>query len=108
MLKSLRFFIIVFVLVLLFLPGFAKFQELRQRLTETQDLIQKTQKENYLLEQRIAQLKNDPHYLEIVAREKMGVVKKGETVLRIVHEGEEGNVTIPSFNQTGNQTKSSL
>ena len=105
MLKSLRFFIIIFVLVLLFLPGFAKFQELRQKLADMEELIQKTQKDNSLLEQRIAQLKNDPHYLEIVAREKMGVVKKGETVLKMVHEGEEGNVTIPSFNATSNQTK---
>ena len=28
-------------------------------------------------------------YLEIVARDKMGVVKKGETVIKIIREGEE-------------------
>lgn len=100
MLKSLRFFIIIFVLVLLFLPGFAKLQELKQKLKDTDEQIRKTQRDNFLLEERVAQLKNDPHYLEIVAREKMGVVKKGETILKMVHEGEEEGIIIPTFNQT--------
>lgn len=88
MLKKFKFFTIIIVLILLFLPGFAKLQELKQKLSDIEDEIQKTQREIVLFEKKIAQMKNQ-EYLEIVAREKMGVVKKGETVIKIIQEGEE-------------------
>ena len=92
MLKKFRFFTIIIVLILLFLPGFAKLQELKQKLSDIEDEIQKTQREVVLFEKKIAQMKNQ-EYLEIVAREKMGIVKKGETVIKIIQEGEEANAT---------------
>ena len=101
MLQKFRLFIIIFLLVLIFLPGFAKLQELRQKLSDTQLQIEKTQRRNALLEDRIARLKNNTEDLEIVAREKMGVVKKGETVLKIVPE-TPANVT----SETGNTSRS--
>jgi cell division protein FtsB len=88
MLKNLRFFIIIFILVALFFPGFAKLQELKSKLADMEDEIRKTQSQNALLEEKIAKMSNQA-YLEIVAREKMGVVKKGETVIKIIREGEE-------------------
>lgn len=86
MLKKFRFFIILGVIVLVFLPGFAKLQELRQKLDSLQGGIVETQQRNAALEEKIAQMKNSPEYLELVAREKMGVVRKGETVIKIVEE----------------------
>ena len=76
MLKSFRFFIIIFILVVLFFPGFAKLQELKSKLADMENEIRKTQSQNALLEEKIAKMSNQA-YLEIVAREKMGVVKKG-------------------------------
>ena len=67
-------------------------QELKQKLSDIEDEIQKTQREVVLFEKKIAQMKNQ-EYLEIVAREKMGIVKKGETVIKIIQEGEEANAT---------------
>ncbi len=92
MLKKLKFLIIVFVLAALFFPGFAKLQELKQKLSDTEEKLSVTQKRNAFLEDRITQLKTNQESLEIVAREKMGVVKKGETVLKIVTESEEAPV----------------
>ena len=97
MLQKFRFFIIIFILFLIFLPGFAKLQELKQKFSDGEEKIRKTQRENAILEEEITQLKNSPEYLEIVAREKMGVVRKGETVLKFVPEDAPDNVT-------GNQT----
>jgi cell division protein FtsB len=88
-LKNFRLFLIIFILFLIFLPGFAKLQELKAKLAETEERIRKTQRQNVLLEQRIVQLQNNTASLEMVAREKMGIVKKGETVLKIVHEDED-------------------
>jgi len=91
-LKNLRLFIILVILFIVFLPGFAKLQELKAKLAETEEKIRKAQRQNVILEQRIAQLQNNTAYLEMVARDKMGIVKKGETVLKIVHEDEAGMV----------------
>lgn len=93
MLKNFRLFIIIFILFLVFLPGFAKLQELKQKLSDAEEKILKTQRENTILEDKIAQLKSNQEYLEMVAREKMGVVKKGETVLKFIQEDEAGNTT---------------
>lgn len=93
MLQKFRLFIIIGILVLIFLPGFAKLQELKLKLSEMESEIRKTQRQNAILEERIAQMRNNKDYLEIVAREKMGVVRKGETVLKIIREGEETNTT---------------
>lgn len=84
--KNLRLFIILVILFLIFLPGFAKLQELKAKLAETEEKIRKAQRQNAVLEQRIAQMQNNTAYLEMVARDKLGIVKKGETVLRIVHD----------------------
>lgn len=97
MLQKFRLFIIIFILILVFLPGFAKLQELRQKLSDTEDKLRKTQKQNFLLEEKIAQMKNNSEYLELVAREKMGIVKKGETVLKIVPE--------TAVNETSNDSR---
>ena len=83
-------------------------QELRQRLSDIEEKMQKTQRENAILEEKIVQLKGNQEYLEMVAREKMGVVKKGETILRFVPEDAAGNVTtnqsvVPAVNNTSGQ-----
>ncbi len=84
--KNLRIFIILVILFLIFLPGFAKLQELKTKLAETEEKIRKVQRQNAVLEQRIAQMQNNTAYLEMVARDKLGIVKKGETVLKIVRD----------------------
>lgn len=88
MLQRLRFLIIISILVGIFIPGFARLQELKSKLADAEKHIIKTKNENAILEERIARMKNQA-YLEIVARDKMGVVKKGETVIKIMREGEE-------------------
>lgn len=91
MLKKFRLFIIISILVLIYLPGFSRLQELKGKLIETESRIRRTQAENALLEDKIVRMNNQA-YLEIVAREKMGVVKKGETVIKIIREdGSSGN-----------------
>jgi len=76
---------------LIFLPGFSKVQELKGRLREAQAKLEETQRQNAALEERIAQLRNDGDSLEMVARERLGVVKKGETIIKIIRA--DGNET---------------
>ena len=91
MLKSLRFYIIIGILLLVFLPGFSKLQELKGRLREAEDKLVETQAKNIEFEERINQLQTDTDTMEMVARERLGVVKKGETVIRLIRD--PGNET---------------
>jgi cell division protein FtsB len=105
MLQKFRFFIIIIILILVYLPGFAKLQELKQKLSETEIGVKKALNDIGALEQKLSQMKNQ-EYLEIVAREKMGVVKKGETVIKIIREGEEVPAALNTENATfANTTK---
>jgi len=68
---------------------------MRQKLTDTENRMRQVQRRNAALEERIAQLQNNSAYLEMVARDKMGIVRKGETVLKIIREDDPSakNVT---------------
>ncbi len=89
MLKNARFFIIIVILLFAYLPAFTKLQELRQRLKDTQEEILKAKQKNFDLEEEITQMETNPDYLAVVARDKMGVVKKGETVFKIVRQPDK-------------------
>ena len=102
--KTLRLFIIIFILFLIFLPGFAKVQELKARLRDAEDSFRRVQEENAGLEDRIAQMRNSTDYMEMVAREKMGVVKKGETVLKMVPT-DEAEVPVSGNSSVTNSVK---
>ncbi|MBU0709161.1 MAG: septum formation initiator family protein, partial [Candidatus Omnitrophica bacterium] len=41
---------------------------------------------NSLLQKELERIKNDPVYQEKIAREKMGVVRKGEIPVKIIPE----------------------
>ena len=73
----------VFLLVI-FLPGYTKLQELRDKNRELEAKIKRVNIENALLEQELVRIENDPIYQEKIAREKMGVVRKGEIPIKIV------------------------
>ena len=77
------------VLVLVaFIPGFARMQELKARNKNLQKQISQKAEENLVLKREIEKLQNDSVYLEGVAREKMGIVRKGEVIYHIVPEEE--------------------
>jgi len=77
------FGITVFLLVL-FLPGYTKLQELRDKNKELSAKIKRLSVENYLFQEEMKRIENDPVYQEKIAREKMGVVRKGEVPIKII------------------------
>jgi cell division protein FtsB len=79
------FGISVFLLVL-FLPGYTKLQESRDKNRDLTAKIKRLYIENYLLQEEIKRIQNDPVYQERIAREKMGVVRKGEIPVKIIPE----------------------
>ena len=82
--NALSLFIIVVVIALLFLPSYSKMQELKQKNQEFVERIAQLEAKNKNLEEERQHLINNPEYLEKVAREKMGLIRQGETVYKIV------------------------
>jgi len=76
-------------LLIVFFPGYTKLQELRDRNRDLEDKIRRLHIENSLLEQELARIENDPIYQEKIAREKMGLVRKGEVPVKILPEQKE-------------------
>lgn len=82
--KAFWLFAITIVLLLLFLPGYTKLQDLRGKNSSLESKIRRLSIENSLLQQELNRVQNDPAYQEKLAREKMGVVRKGEIPIKIV------------------------
>ena len=71
------------LLLVLFLPGYVKLQGLRAKNRQLEDQFRKMAVENYLLQEELKRVENDPVYQEKMARDKMGVVRKGEIPIKI-------------------------
>lgn len=87
--KQTSFLVFAGIFLVIFFPGFAGIQELRQKNKELEVNIKKLEAENIALRQEKEKLEKDPEYLERVAREKLGIVKKGEIVYKLVPEDEK-------------------
>ncbi|MBM3249444.1 MAG: septum formation initiator family protein [Candidatus Omnitrophica bacterium] len=73
-------------LLIIFLPGYTKLQELRDRNRDLEARMKSLSVENALLQKELERIENDPVYQEKIAREKMGVVRKGEIPIKVVPE----------------------
>jgi cell division protein FtsB len=71
-------------LLLIFLPGYTKMQDLKEKNRELSLNINKLKKENVLLQNEIERLQYDPLYQEKIARDKMGIVRRGEIPFKII------------------------
>ena len=77
---------IILVILVIFLPGYTKLQELKDRNKDLQAKIKEIKLDNALLKQEILCIQQDPIYQEEIIREKLGVVRKGEVIYRIEPE----------------------
>jgi len=71
-------------LLILFLPGLTKLQELRDKNRDLESKIRRLNIENALLEEEMKKIASDPVYQERIARQKLGIVRKGEIPIKIV------------------------
>ena len=77
-----KLYIIIGVAFIIFLPPFAKLQGLYYKNKKLEEKIVALREENKRLEGEKARLETDIAYIEKKAREKIGVVRKGEIVLK--------------------------
>ncbi|OGW75092.1 MAG: hypothetical protein A2Z72_05595 [Omnitrophica bacterium RBG_13_46_9] len=70
------------VIVTVFLPGFSKLQELKEKNRNLEKRIEILKKSNEELKKEKERLERDPSYVEKIAREKLGMVRKDEIILK--------------------------
>ena len=73
-----------FIILIVFLPSYSQMQDLRQKNSDYEAEINNLKIQNAKLRVERKRLDEDPVYLEKVAREKMGLIREGEVVYKIV------------------------
>jgi len=81
--KAFWLFGLAVLLLVLFLPGYTKLRELRIKNRQLEEQFRRMAVDNSLLQEELKRVQNDPVYQEKIARDKMGVVRKGEIPVKI-------------------------
>jgi len=81
--------ILLILLGRIFIPEYLKFRELAKQNRELERRIEQVKQDNRRLKEEHQKMINDPLYLEKVAREKLGVVRKGEVVYKVLPPQEK-------------------
>ncbi len=80
--KTAKVLLVAAVVIAVFLPSFARYQEMNYKNKRLEERIRLLGLENRKLEEEKVKLETDITYIERKAREKLGVVRKGEIVLK--------------------------
>jgi len=82
--KKIVFYVLgsLMFLCVVFLPGHSRLQKLREENELHLKRIELLEERNEQLKEELVQMKEDPVYVERKAREKLGIVKKGEIIYR--------------------------
>ncbi|MFA6217911.1 MAG: septum formation initiator family protein [Candidatus Omnitrophota bacterium] len=78
----------ILLALIIFLPGYTKLQELKERNLDLEEKTKRLAAENTFLQKEIKRIENDSFYQEKIVREKMGVVRKNEVPVRIIPQDE--------------------
>ena len=78
--------LVAVILVRFFMPKYQEEQRLRARLEEARQDVRRTAETLRQLKLKQERLREDPRYVEKVAREDLGLSKPGETVFRFVED----------------------
>ena len=71
------------ILFAIFLPGLSRYHQLKARQARLNNGIDKLRVGEIGLRDEQDKLQNDPTYIEKVARDKLQVANKGETIVRM-------------------------
>ena len=73
---------IVVILVVVFLPRFSELQRLREENVNIKKSIILLEQDNEAVTEEVRRMEEDPNYVEQKAREKLGIIKKGEYIYK--------------------------
>jgi len=82
--KKIIFYLLGFLAVfyMIFLPGFSDLQKLKEENEQHRKRIELLEEQNEELKEELKLMREDPDYIEKKAREKLGIVRKGEIIYK--------------------------
>jgi len=82
--KKIAVYLLIFLAVfcIIFLPGYSELNKLKEENEQMQKRISLLEEHNDKLKEELVLMREDPDYLERKAREKLGIVKKGEVIYK--------------------------
>lgn len=63
--------------------GFLAMQRTKSEIARVRADLNRLDQENLRLEEEVAALKSDPHKIESIARDELGLAKQGEVIIKI-------------------------
>jgi cell division protein FtsB len=63
--------------------GYLAMRRTQKEIEKVQTDLQQLNKENLQLEEEVKELKTDPHKIEKIARDELGLAKPGEVIIKI-------------------------
>ena len=95
-LTPLLIFILLFGAAAIYLPGLSKYLKLKHTETDLRQEMERLQSQIAQLERDEHLLKTDMTRLEQVVREELGLVKPGETIIRVVEQEPPQQSAVPA------------
>jgi len=74
--------VLAVIFAVIFLPGYSALQKLRQENEQYTQRIKLLEEYNDQLKSELYRMREDPDYIEKKAREKLGIIRKGEVIYR--------------------------
>ncbi len=95
MIKNVLFlFVVLAAVFVVYVPSYIQMQDLRNRNLTFEKRIGDLETENVKIAEERDRLKNDPEYFEKIARERMGIIKDGEVVYKVLPPGVKKSVPV--------------
>jgi cell division protein FtsB len=82
--NAIGLFVLTVIVLALFLPSYTQMQDMKEKNHEYAERIKDLEEKNLKLQQERHLLETYPEYLEKVGREKMGLIRQGEKVYKMV------------------------
>lgn len=92
--KKIALYLLAFLAAfcIIFLPGYSELHKLKGENEQLQKRIRLLEAHNDKLKEELVMMKEDPEYIERKAREKLGIVKKGEVIYRKRQENADSGL----------------
>ena len=84
--KRIGYYVLLLIFIVASIPRAKRLYICWQKLKFSQKEISRLEQENKLLEEEIANVQNNPYYIEKLARENLGLMKEDEYLFRLKEE----------------------
>lgn len=76
------------LIAVVLIPGHMRLKKLKEENERYKKRIEILKEHNEVLEKELLMTTEDPDYIEKKARDKLGIVKKGEVIYKIKNDGD--------------------